>query len=54
MGALAAPELSQRAKEHFVDCSRVVVFNEKLQTLYATYEVRCHSWAAAMKYWCML
>ena len=39
MGAQAAPELSQRAKEQFVDCSRVVIFDDKLQTLYSTYEV---------------
>ena len=39
MGAQAVPEVSQRAKEQFVDCSRVVIFDDKLQTLYSTYEV---------------
>ena len=42
MGAQAAPELPQRAKEQFVDCSRVLIFDDNLQTLYATYEV-CRS-----------
>jgi hypothetical protein len=39
MGAQAAPDLPQRAKEQFVECSRVLIFDENLTTLYSTYEV---------------